>query len=42
MLRDARVLMTKQGYYDPKMIALLKRIRCKVDAERAECSQSEE
>ncbi len=42
MLRDARVLMTKQGYYDPKMIALLKRIRCKVDAERAECSQNAE
>jgi len=42
MLRDARVLMTKQGYYDPKMIALLKRIRCKTDAQRAECSQSEE
>lgn len=42
MLRDARVLMTKQGYYDPKMIALLKRIRCKTDPQRAECSQSEE
>ena len=42
MLRDARVLMTKQGYFDPKMIALLKRIRCKVDAERAECSQNAE
>lgn len=42
MLRDARVLMTKQGYYDPKMIALLKRIRCKTDAQRAECSQNDE
>jgi hypothetical protein len=34
--------MTKQGYYDPKMIELLKRIRCKLNPERAECTQTEE
>ena len=42
MLRDARVSMTKQGYYDPKMMALLKRVRCKTNPEQAECSQADE
>lgn len=42
MLRTARISMTKQGYYDPKMIELLKRIRCKLNPERAECTQTEE
>ncbi|MBK8326793.1 MAG: hypothetical protein IPL02_07130 [Moraxellaceae bacterium] len=42
MLRSARLEMTKQGYYDPKMIELLKRIRCKLNPERGECSQTDE
>lgn len=42
MLQTARIEMTKQGYYDPKMIALLKKIRCKPKPEQAECSQTEE
>ena len=42
MLRDARVSMTKQGYYDPKMMSLLKRIRCKTKIESAECTQGGE
>ncbi|MCB1673074.1 MAG: hypothetical protein H6996_06595 [Moraxellaceae bacterium] len=42
MLRTARIEMTKQGYYDPKMIELLKRIRCKLAPENAECTQTDE
>lgn len=42
LLREARIAMTKQGYYDPKMMSLLKRIRCKNKAESAECTQSGE
>ncbi len=42
MLRDARLSMTQQGYYDPKMMALLKRIRCKTNPEQAECSKNDE
>ena len=42
MLKTARIEMTKQGYYDPKMISILKRVRCKTNPERAECSQTDE
>lgn len=42
LLREARIAMTKQGYYDAKMMSLLKRIRCKTNPESAECTQSEE
>ena len=42
LLRDARIAMTKQGYYDPKMMSLLKRIRCKTKIESAECTQGGE
>jgi hypothetical protein len=42
MLRTARIEMTKQGYYDPKMIGLLKKIRCKLNPTQAECSQTGE
>lgn len=42
LLREARITMTQKGYYDPKMMSLLKRIRCKTKVESAECTQSEE
>ncbi|PTQ90424.1 putative solute-binding protein [Agitococcus lubricus] len=42
LLREARIEMTKLGYYDPKMMALLKRIRCKSKPTNAECSLSDE
>ncbi len=42
MLREARIQMTKQGYYDPKMMALLKRIRCKTKPDDAECTLTDE
>lgn len=42
LLREARIAMTKQGHYDPKMMTLLKRIRCKTKPESAECTQEGE
>lgn len=42
MLREARIQMTKQGYYDPRMMTLLKRIRCKTKPDSAECALNEE
>ena len=42
MMREARISMTKEGFYDPKMMALLKKIRCKFDPSLAECSNNQE
>lgn len=42
MMRQARIQMTREGFYDPKMMSLLKRIRCKHDPANAECSSPEE
>ncbi|HEX5276141.1 MAG TPA: putative solute-binding protein [Fluviicoccus sp.] len=42
MMREARIQMTKDGYYDPRMIKVLKKIRCKVDPANAECSMKDE
>lgn len=42
MMREARIQMTKEGFYDPKMMSLLKRIRCQVDGKRAECAEPTE
>ncbi len=42
MMRETRILLTKKGYYDPKMMALLKRVRCKLEPSNAECSMSDE
>jgi hypothetical protein len=41
-MREARISMTKEGFYDPKMMALLKKIRCKFEPTMAECSSKEE
>lgn len=38
MMRDARVQLREQGYYDGDMLNLQQRIRCKLDARRAECA----
>ena len=40
MMREARINLTKEGLYDPKMMAFLKRVRCKIDAGDAECAQN--
>jgi hypothetical protein len=38
IMRDSRISLTLQGIYDPKMMALLKKIRCTVSPGNAECS----
>lgn len=42
IMREMRIHLTKSGYYDPRMMTLLKRIRCKREPDEAECSQPEE
>ncbi len=42
MMREARIMMMNDGDYDPRMMKLLKRIRCRLSAGLAECSQSSE
>jgi len=42
VMRELRIHLTKAGYYDPAMMTLLKRVRCKMEPDNAECSQSEE
>lgn len=42
LMREARLDMTKAGYYDPRMMSLLKRVRCNLDATQYECSLNDE
>jgi hypothetical protein len=42
MARTSRIALMQDGIYDPRMMALLKRIRCQKDGSRAECSQTGE
>lgn len=42
MMRQARITMVASGDYDPRMLKLLKRIRCKQNASMAECNSSDE
>lgn len=42
MMREARILMTKDGVYDKRMMKILKKVRCKHDASLAECSMNDE
>ena len=42
MMREARILMTKDGVYDPRMMKLLKKVRCKHEPSLAECSTNDE
>ena len=37
MMREARIALTKEGVYDKEMMSLLRKVRCKMDASRAEC-----
>lgn len=39
MMRAARLKLRKTGYYDATMLKIMKRIRCKLEPERPECSQ---
>ncbi|MDX1804832.1 MAG: putative solute-binding protein [Alcanivorax sp.] len=38
MMQEARLTLRSKGYYDPDMLTLERKIRCKLDAKRAECS----
>ena len=42
MMRAARLKLRETGYYDATMLKIMKRIRCKVDPQRPECSQDKE
>ncbi len=42
VMREMRIHMTKSGYYDPSMMTLLKRVRCKREPDAAECSLNDE
>lgn len=42
LMREARLDMTKEGYYHPKMMSLLKKVRCKITPTHYECSLKDE
>lgn len=42
LLRDARISMTAEGIYDARMIGILKKVRCKSQPKRTECSDNKE
>lgn len=42
MMREARIQLAREGFYDPRMMNLLKRVRCKMDATAAECAENVE
>jgi hypothetical protein len=42
LMREARVHLAAQGFYDKRMLDVLKHVRCKANPADAECSQSEE
>ncbi|MBP8111278.1 MAG: hypothetical protein KAY00_02920 [Agitococcus sp.] len=42
LLRDARISMAQEGIYDTKMMSLLKKVRCKNQSNRAECTDGKE
>lgn len=42
LLQDSRIALTEQGYYDPQMMRLMKRVRCSRSPDQAECSDERE
>ena len=42
MMQDARLVLREQGYYDPRMLTLQRKIRCKLEPSRAECTNPAE
>jgi len=42
LMREARLQLMHQGVYDPKMMGLLKKVRCKEDPGNAECTMMDE
>lgn len=42
LMREARIDMTKDGFYDASMMRLIKKVRCSHDPARFECALSDE
>lgn len=43
MMRDARILLRdEEDYYDADMLSLLRKVRCKMDSSRGECTDKKE
>lgn len=42
IMREGRIQMTKEGYYDPEMMSILKRIRCNEFPAHFECALKDE
>ncbi len=42
IMREARIQMTKEGYYDPAMMSILKKSRCSQYPSNFECAQKDE
>jgi hypothetical protein len=42
MMRDARIMLAKDGEYDPDMLRFLKRVRCRYDPANSECIMDDE
>lgn len=42
IMREMRIHLTKSGYYDKRMMTLLKRVRCKREPDNAECAMNDE
>ena len=42
LMREVRIQMTQKGFYDPKMMKMLKRVRCSHNPALAECSMNDE
>jgi len=42
LMRESRIAMAKEGYYDKRMMGFLKKIRCQFDPSHYECSMTDE
>lgn len=42
MLREARMQLTREGFYDPRMMNMLRKVRCRLQPAQAECAVSVE
>nr|WP_228256361.1 putative solute-binding protein [Acinetobacter wuhouensis] len=42
IMREARIAMTKEGYYDPAMMKILKKVRCGQNPSSFECALNDE
>ncbi|MDO8332053.1 MAG: DUF6091 family protein [Fluviicoccus sp.] len=42
MMRDSRIQLTREGYYDTRMMSLMKKVRCRYEPGSYECTMDEE